>query len=83
MTPLKCETLGAILHYSLLASFTGPNASFVELASMHSLLTSFSCSFSRFAWLFSWLNTHVHKIYTLSALVVQQLDIVDIPCSEA
>ena len=46
---LKCETLGEILHYSLLASFTDFNAYFVlivSLVSMHSLLARFSCSFS-------------------------------------
>ena len=40
---LKCDTLGAILHYSLLASFTGSNAYFVHivsLVSLHSLLAS-------------------------------------------
>ena len=41
---LKCETLGEILHYSLLASFTDSNAYFVlivSLVSMHSLLARF------------------------------------------
>ena len=67
---LKCETLGAILHYSLLASFTGSYACFVLLASMHMLLASFSCSFSNwlgqanFALFFSWLDTHVHTRFT-------------------
>ena len=36
---------------------------------------------AKFSRLFSSLETHVHKIYTLSALVLQQLDI-DLPFSE-
>ena len=87
---LKCETLAIVFSLVLLALMLAlcflscsrlcTDCSLVSVA----LLVIFSnwlCQ-TNFGRLFSWLDTHVHKIYTLSALVVHQLDIVGIPSSE-
>ena len=55
----------------------------VLLVSLQSLLASFTSLFSYLFCGLAFLLAHVHKIYTPSAKVVQQLYIVGIPYSEA